>query len=103
MKKLKLRPFLIVFFSLMVFQFLIVFLDVQLTKSKSGLTSVTNPIITIFSMPINGIHRGLPFYVNESLYVRAVYWVVNLFIQSAVVYLGILGLKRVRRKLKKLA
>ncbi|WP_138434686.1 hypothetical protein [Winogradskyella algicola] len=103
MKKLKLRPFLIVFFTLMVIQFLIVFLDVQLTKSKSDLTSVTNPIIAIFSLPISAIHRGLPFYVNESLSVRAVYWIVNLFIQSALVYLGILGLKRVRRKLKKLS
>lgn len=103
MKKLKLRPFLIIFFTLMVIQFLIVFLDVQLTKSKSDLTVVTNPIIAIFSLPISGIHRSLPFYVNESLYVRAVYWIVNLFIQSAVVYLIILGLRRVRRKIKKLA
>ena len=103
MKKLKLRPFLIIFFALMVIQFLIVFLDVQLTKSKSDLTAVTNPIIAIFSLPISGIHRSLPFYVNESLYVRAVYWVVNLFIQSAVIYLMILGLRRVRRKIKKLA
>lgn len=87
----------------MVIQFLIVFLDVQLTKSKSDLTSVTNPIIAIFSLPISGIHRSLPFYVNESLYVRAVYWFVNLFIQSAVIYLLILGIKRVRRKIKKLA
>lgn len=103
MKKLKLRPFLIVFFALMVIQFLIVYLDVQLTKSKSDLTSVTNPVIAVFSLPISGIHRSLPFYVNESLYVRAVYWIVNLFIQSAVVYLGVLGFKRVRRKLKKLS
>jgi hypothetical protein len=102
MKKLKLRPFLIVFFALMVIQFVIVFIDVQLTKSKSDLTSITNPIIAIFSLPISGIHRSLPFYVHESLYVRAVYWVVNLFIQSAVVYLVILGFKRTRRKLKKL-
>lgn len=103
MKKLKLRPFLIIFFTLMVIQFLIVFLDVQLTKSKSDLTSVTNPIIAIFSLPISGIHRALPFYVNESLYIRAMYWTVNLFIQAAVVYLGVLGFKRVRRKLKKLS
>lgn len=102
-KKLKLRPFLIVFFTLMVIQFLIVFLDVQLTKSKSDLTSVTNVVIAIFSLPISGIHRNLPFYVNESLYIRAIFWIVNLFIQSALVYLLILGFKRLRRKLKKLA
>ena len=73
-----------------------------LFSEASDLTSITNPIIAIFSLPISGIHRSLPFYVHESLYIRAVYWVVNLFIQSAVVYLVILGLQRVRRKLKKL-
>ncbi|MCT4628411.1 hypothetical protein [Winogradskyella sp.] len=100
MKKLKLKPFIIIFFILMVIQFIIVYVDVQLTKSESSLTSITNPVITIFSLPINGIHRNLPFYVHESLYIRAMYWVVNLFIQSAVIYLGILSFKRVRKKLK---
>lgn len=102
MKKLKLRPVLVIFLILMVLQFLIIFLDVQLTKSNSDLTSVTNPIISIFSLPISGIHRRLPFYVNESLYVRAIFWIVNLLIQSALLYLLILGFKRVRRKLKKM-
>ena len=100
MRKLKLKSFLTIFAVLLVIQFLVIFADVMLTKNDSNLVSVTNPIIELFSLPISLINKYLPFYVRESLYVKALYWIINLFIQSSILYLGWRVFKRVRKKLK---
>ena len=100
MRKLKFKSFITIFGALLVIQFLTVFADVMLTKSESGLVSVTNPLIDIFSLPISLINGNLPFYVRESLMVKAVYWIMNLFIQSSLIYLGWRVFKRVKKKLK---
>ena len=100
MKNLKLKPFLIIFFILMVIQFLTVLADVQLTKSESSLVSVTNPLIDVFSLPISTINGNLPFYVREGIPVKALYWIMNLLIQAGILYLGILFFRKLRKKLK---
>ena len=99
MRKLKLKTFFTIFTFLLVIQFLIVFLDVMLTKSESGLVSVTDGLIEILSLPISLINKNLPFYVRETLFIKALYWLMNLFIQTSAIYLGIRVFKRVRKKL----
>ena len=100
MRKFKLKSFITIFLIVLVVQFLIVFADVMLTKNESGLVSVTDQIIEFFSLPISLINKNLPFYVRESLPVKALYWLMNLFIQSSILYLGWRVFKKVRKKLK---
>ncbi|WP_299527050.1 hypothetical protein [Winogradskyella sp.] len=99
MKKFKSKSFVIVFLILLVIQFLIVFMDAKLNTSSS-VNEITDKVILIFSFPINLINENLPFYVRESIFIRAIYWLMNLFIQSSVLYLGWLTLKRVLKKMK---
>ncbi|WP_299367841.1 hypothetical protein [Winogradskyella sp.] len=100
MRKLKLKSYVIIFLILLVVQFLIVFADVMLTKNGSDLVPVTDQIVEFFSLPISIINKNLPFYVRESLYIKVLYWLMNLFIQSSIIYLGWRTFKRVRKKLK---
>ena len=100
MRKFKLKSFLTIFVALLVIQFLIVFADVMLTKSESSLVSATDQIIEFFSLPISLINKSLPFYVRESLPVKAIYWLINIFIQSSIIYLAWRVFRRVRKKMK---
>lgn len=100
MKPINKKVFATIFISLLVIQFLIVLADVMLTKNDSSLISITNSIIEFFSLPISAINRNLPFYVREPLYVKAVYWLMNLLIQSAIIYVALRMFKRLRKKLR---
>ena len=84
---------------LLVIQFLVVLMDVKLNNS-SGFDEIIDKVIMLFSFPISLINENLPFYVRESIYIRAVFWLMNLFIQSSIIYLGWLAFKRVRKKMK---
>ncbi|WP_422105103.1 hypothetical protein [Winogradskyella sp.] len=100
MRKFKVKSFVIIFLVLLVIQFLIVFADITLSKNGSNLVVVTDQIIDIFSLPISIVNKSLPFYIRESLYIKALYWIVNLFIQSFIIYMGWRAFRRVRKKLK---
>ena len=100
MRKFKLKSFAFIFLLLLVIQFLIVFVDVKLTKNGSDLVVVTDQIIDIFGLPISLINERLPFYVREGLIVKMVYWLINLFIQTAIIYVSWRVFRRVRKKMK---
>ena len=100
MKKFKLKSFLIVFFVLMVIEFLIVLADVFLHRSKDDLAAVTSNTISVFSLPINLINRNLPFYVAEDLYMRFVFWTINTLIQAIFVYGFIVIVRRLKNREK---
>ena len=73
----------------MLVEFLVGLLDVFLTQSNSGLSTITSWLMFIFSMPISFIRRDLPFYAAEGAVVGIFYWVLNLLIQTAIVYVVI--------------
>ncbi|MEO1032556.1 MAG: hypothetical protein AAFX55_14185 [Bacteroidota bacterium] len=100
MRKFKVKSFVIIFLVLLVIEFLIVFADITLSKNGSNLVAVTDQIIDIFSLPISIVNKSLPFYIRESLYIKVLYWIVNLLIQSFIIYMGWRAFKRVRKKLK---
>ena len=84
----------------MIIQFLVGLADISFYQSDNELSLITNMLMSIFSLPISLIHRGLPFYINEVLPVKAVFWIINVFIQTTII-LGALSLLRsVREKLK---
>ena len=100
MKKFRLKRFLIVFFILMIIQFLVGLADISFYRSENGLLEVTNKLMSIFSLPIGLIHRGLPFYINEVLPIKVIFWLINLFIQTSIILGSLSMLRSVREKLK---
>ena len=98
MKKFKLKSFLIVFFVLMVIEFLVGLADVFLHRSKNELFKVTSIIMSVFSLPISLINRNLPFYVAEDLYMRVVFWTINTLIQAMFVYGFIVFVTRLKNR-----
>mgnify|MGYP001113942043 CR=1 FL=1 len=96
MKKFKLKVFIIIFSIIMVIQFLIGLADVLLSQANNELSSITSILITICSLPISLINKNLPFYVSEDLLMVIIYWVINVTIQSMIVY----GIIRVYKRLK---
>ncbi|MBC2846125.1 hypothetical protein [Winogradskyella flava] len=99
MKKFPVKRFLIVFFILLLTQFLVGLADI-FNQSENEFSSVINMLMAVFSMPIGLIHKGLPFYVNEPLLIRAIFWVINVLIQTFLILGSISLLRRVREKLK---
>ncbi|EDP70257.1 hypothetical protein FBALC1_05858 [Flavobacteriales bacterium ALC-1] len=97
MKKFKLKIFVIIFFILLVIQFLIGLADVLLSQADSELTSFTSILITVCSFPINMINRDLPFYTNEGTGAAIIFWIMNLIIQATIVY----GFKRIYKRVKR--
>ncbi len=100
MKPINRKAFSFIFVVLLLIQFLFVLADFILSKSGSDLTSITNPVIEFVSLPIGLINGNLPFYVREPIYIKIVYWVINLLVQTTLVYYFNRGFKRLRRKLK---
>lgn len=96
MKKFKTKNFAIIFFTLLIIQFVIVYLNVKLDVKE-----ITSPIISIMSLPIGMVNENLPFYVRESLYIKIIYWMINVFVQTTFIYMGIRAFIRLRNKLKK--
>jgi hypothetical protein len=97
MTKFNKKTYIIIFMMLLVVQFLVVLLD---AKTKSGISEITGIMITIFSIPINLINENLPFYVREPIYVRAIFWLINIFLQAFLIYMIWSSFKRVRKKMK---
>ena len=100
MKKFRLKRFIIVFFIFMVIQFLVGLADISFYQNNNELSSISNMLMTVFSLPISLIHRGLPFYINEALPIKVLFWVINLLIQTAIILGGASLIRSVREKMK---
>ncbi len=85
---------------LMIIQFLVGLADVLFYQNENELFEVTNKVMSVFSLPIGLIHKGLPFYINEALPIKVVFWVINLFIQTAILLGSLSMLRSFREKLK---
>jgi hypothetical protein len=96
MKKFKLKVLLIIFFILLVIQFIIVLAEILLSQANSGLTSITSALIGVCSLPISLINGNLPFYVTENIFMVGVYWVINVIIQSVLVYAILIVVKKIQ-------
>ena len=100
MKKFRVKRFVFVFLILMLIQFLVALADISLYQSDNALSSVTSTLMSIFSMPIGLINQGLPFYINEDLPIKVIFWIINLFLQTAILLGGMSLLRSIREKLK---
>ncbi len=96
MKKFKLKEFLIVFFVLIVIQFIIGLSEVLLSRANNELSSITSMLLDICSYPISLINSNLPFYVPEDLFMVVIYWIINVIIQSVFVYAVLIVLRKIR-------
>lgn len=95
MIKFNSKSYAIVFFTLLILQFIMVYAD-----AKLGASSVFNEAITIFSLPINFIDENLPFYVRESIFTRTIFWLMNVLVQASLIYLVWSSFNRAKKKMK---
>jgi hypothetical protein len=96
MNKQKLKLFLKIFFLLLIIQAVIVLVHVLLNGSESLITTITSLMITIMSFPLNFISDRLPFYSGEGIPITIMFWILNLGIQTMVIY----AFFRIKKKLK---
>lgn len=92
----KLKVFLKIFLLLLVIQMIIVLADVVLTNADSSLSEMTSFIISIFSFPIKLISSNLPFYSGEGIYVMVILWMLNLVLQTMIIYGCIRMIQRIK-------
>ncbi|WP_370000589.1 hypothetical protein [Winogradskyella sp.] len=97
MGTLKAKLFLKVFFFLLIIEFLVGLLDAFLAYNNSLFANVTSWLMFVFSLPISLISRDLPFYSSEGTTAAILFWVLNLLIQTAIIFSAI-KLFRSRRK-----
>ena len=96
MKKFKLKELIKVFLFLLIIQFFIGLADVLLSQANSELSSITAILVTICSFPLTLINSDLPFFVQESLLMRGLYWIINLVIQAVFVYGILIVIRKIR-------
>ena len=92
----KLKVLLKIFLLLLVIQMIIVLADVVLTNADSSLSEMTSFIISIFSFPIKLISSNLPFYSGEGIYVMVILWMLNLVLQTMIIYGCIRMIQRIK-------
>lgn len=97
-KKIRFKPFLRIFFILAAIQFIVVLADMFLHRAHNELSAITSIVIRIFSLPINLIHPSLPFYTAEGLHMGIALWILNLTIQTMVIYGLIVIFKRLKER-----
>ncbi|RED38230.1 hypothetical protein DFQ10_11151 [Winogradskyella eximia] len=98
MKKFKLKELLKVFLFLMVIQFIIGVAEILLSQAQSELSSITSILVRICSYPMSLIDSDLPFFVSENLFMIGLYWMINLMIQSVILYLILVVINKIREK-----
>ncbi|WP_299130537.1 hypothetical protein [uncultured Winogradskyella sp.] len=94
--KRKRKPFFRIFFMLLAIQLVIVLVDAFFAKGDNLLASITEPIITVISLPIGIISPNLPFYSGEGILVSLLFWVLNTAIQAAALYVVYRMFKRLK-------
>jgi len=57
---------------------------------------MTSFIISIFSFPIKLISSNLPFYSGEGIYVMVILWMLNLVLQTMIIYGCIRMIQRIK-------
>lgn len=97
-KKIRFKPFIRIFFILAVIQFLVVLADMFLHRADNELSTITSVVIRGFSLPISLIHPSLPFYTSEGLHMGIALWILNLTIQTMVIYGLIVIFKRLKER-----
>lgn len=100
MKKFRLKRFLVVFLILIIIQVIVAFADISFYRNDNDLAKFTYRLMSVFSLPIGLIHKGLPFYINEALPIKIVFWLINVFLQTAILLGGISMVRSLREKLK---
>jgi hypothetical protein len=73
---------------------IIVISDVALSNAESSPSAITSLIISIFSFSISLIRRDLPFYSGDGIYVKVLFWTLNLVLQTMIIYGCIRMIKR---------
>ncbi|MFP4845658.1 hypothetical protein [Winogradskyella sp. PE311] len=96
MIKRKRKPFFRIFLILLVIQLIIVLVDHFLANGNELFSSITEPLITLISFPINLISPSLPFYSGEGLHISLLFWGLNVAIQSAAFYVCLRMFKRLK-------
>ncbi len=97
-KKIRFKQFTKIFLVLAVIQFVIVLADMFLHRADNTFSAATSVVIGVFSLPINLIHSSLPFYTSEGLHMRIALWILNLIIQTMVIYGLIVIFKRLKER-----
>ena len=61
--------------------------------SNSRFSSVTSMLMLVASLPISIISRDLPFYASEGTTAAITYWVLNLLVQTSLLYALVLAFR----------
>ncbi len=96
MNKRKLKLFLKIFFLLLAIQLVVVILHILLNNADNSLASITAMIISVISVPMSFVSRDLPFYSGEGIFVRLLFWGLNLTIQTTAIYAGVRIMKKIK-------
>ena len=96
MIKRKRKPFFRILFILLAIELVIVLIDAFFAKGDGILASITEPIITVISLPIGLISPNLPFYSGEGIPISILFWVINTAIQAAAIYVVFRMFKRLK-------
>ena len=98
MRALKGKLILKIFFLLLFLELLVGLLDAYLAYNNSGFETITSWLMLAFSLPISFISRDLPFYVTGDIIAAILYWLLNLLLQTAIVY-SLIELYKKRKKI----
>lgn len=99
MNKFNFKLFFKLFFLLLIIQLTVGLLGAFLEFSNSNLSTITSMLLTIFSLPINFISSDLPFYAREGTTASILYWILNLFIQTVILYSGLALIRQQKKTL----
>lgn len=87
---MQIKPFLKLFFLLLIVELIIGFVDVFFHQNNTDLfgiqlDSLTSILVHVISMPINLFGRDLPFYYNET-WIAISLTIINIAIQSFIIF-----------------
>ncbi len=101
MKTINTKFFIIVFFFLFLTEFTIGLIDVFLSQSNSDLSILTSRLMFIFSLPISIFSRDLPFYASSGTISAITFFIINLLIQTIIIFSSIWLYKKIRYNSKR--
>ena len=96
MKNKKLKLFLKIFFLLVLVQLVVIIAELTLGDLNGLMASIISVLLTIISFPLSIISAKLPFYSGEGIPVTMLFWVLNLTIQTLIIYGVFRIIKRIR-------
>ena len=96
MKNKKLKLFLKIFFLLVLVQLIVIIAELTLGDLNGVMASIISVLLTIISFPLSIISAKLPFYSGEGIPITMLFWLLNLTIQTLIIYGVFRIIKRIR-------